>query len=291
MKLFLPPPQCTDDNCSRIFPVLNELKFTLGRMENRLIGNETGKEFHVFSQWGEDGIIQWLLNNISIDNKIFVEFGVGNYLESNTRFLLMNDNWKGFVLDGNKEDIEYIKNDIIHWQYNINPYHAFITAENINEIFLDIGVPKGNIGLMSIDIDGNDYWVWKAIDVVDPSIVIIEYNCRFGDEKAVTVPYDPEFRRFDKHYSGVYFGASIKALNLLGEKKGYALVAGNSANLFFVKKQLLNDVVRPKTVKEVYSVGQWRDSRDVQGRLTYASREDELKILRGLPVVDVENEG
>ena len=76
-------------------------------------------EFKVFSQFGEDGVIQYLINNIDIDNKTFIEFGVENYTESNTRFLLLNDNWKGLVIDSNKEYIDFIKSDSIYWKHEL----------------------------------------------------------------------------------------------------------------------------------------------------------------------------
>ena len=116
-------------------------------------------EFKVFSQWGEDGIISYLVNNLDIENNFFIEFGVANYLESNTRFLLKKFNWSGLILDSSQNNIEYIKKDKIYWQYDIKALCQFITRENINKIFLE-NISQKNIGLLSIDIDGNDYWVW-----------------------------------------------------------------------------------------------------------------------------------
>ena len=168
---------------------LNCIQESLGRIELRqMLSTEIKKlqdaEYKVSSQWGEDGIIQYLINNIPISNQIFVEFGVENYKEANTRFLLVNNNWSGLVIDGSKENIEYIKQDSIYWRHNIKAECAFITRENINQLLKDNGI-CGQIGLLSIDIDGNDYWVWEAIDVIQPDIVVIEDNHRFGYEKAV----------------------------------------------------------------------------------------------------------
>ena len=103
-------------------------------------------EFKVFSQFGEDGIIQYLINNILIKNKIFIEFGVENYKESNTRFLLLNNNWKGLLIDSDEKSINYIKNDDIYWKHDIKVICEFITKENINSIFSSNGF-KGDIGL------------------------------------------------------------------------------------------------------------------------------------------------
>ena len=91
-------------------------------------------EFKIFSQWGEDGIIQYLISRIAIPNKIFVEFGVEDYTESCTRFLLMNDNWSGLVMDSSKADIDFIKQDDIYWRYDLKAMHSFVTRDNINQL-------------------------------------------------------------------------------------------------------------------------------------------------------------
>lgn len=274
---------------------LDLMKRALGRIEGRQfestfcsIGGGCSWEFQVYSQWGEDGIIQHLIKNINISRKVFIEFGVENYMESNTRFLLMNDNWSGLVIDGSQENINYIKHDDIYWRYNLKAVRSFITAENINSIFTENGI-MGKIGLLSIDIDGNDYWVWKAINAVEPDIVICEYNSRFGKERAVTIPYNPKFMRSKAHYSYLYFGASIKALVLLAESKGYKLVAGtlNGNDLFFVRRDLLNDKVHACSIDEAYARSQFREARDEQGRLSYIQPEDEWELIKDMPLIVV----
>ena len=270
---------------------LEFIKVSLGRIEYRQtehLMNPDKAEFKVFSQWGEDGIIQWLIHNLNIESRTFIEFGVQNYTESNTRFLLMNDNWSGLVIDGSAENIGFIKRDNIYWRYNLKAECAFITAENINELISKNGL-IGEIGILSVDIDGNDYWVWKAIDVVNPAIVICEYNYRFGKDKAVTIPYDPSFVREKAHYSNIYYGASIQALVQLGNEKGYSLVAGNrnGNNVFFVRNDLLNEKVSTQKVDKVYNVGHFRESRNLNGELTYLSVEEEKELLAKLKFVNV----
>ncbi|MFM6529406.1 MAG: hypothetical protein ACKPIB_14095 [Dolichospermum sp.] len=274
--------------------ILHKLQESIGRIENRQIDGFTknsifDNEFRAFSQWGEDGIIQFLIRNVPINRKIFVEFGVQNYTESNTRFLLINNNWSGLVIDGGSEEISYIKNDPIYWQYNLKAVNSFITKDNINQIISDNGI-QGEIGLLSVDIDGNDYWVWQAIDCINPAIVISEYNFRFGANKAVTVPYDASFVRSKAHYSNIYYGASLKALCILADKKGYAFVGCNSAgnNAFFVRKDLKPDAINEITVQEGYVKGQFRESRDEKGNLLYLSLEEEQNILNSLPLVEIE---
>lgn len=272
---------------------LHYIQESLGRIELRQIlsteiKNLYDAEYKVFSQWGEDGIIQYLINNIPISNKLFVEFGVENYKESNTRFLLVNNNWSGLVIDGNKENIDYIKQDTIYWRYNIKAENAFVTKENINKILIKNGI-GGQIGLLSIDIDGNDYWIWEAIDVIEPDIVIIEYNHRFGYEKAVTIPYQDDFVRSAAHASMIYYGASLKALCLLGKKKGYAFVGCNSAgnDAFFVKEDIKPEFINELTVEEGFVEGKFRESRNERGELIYISAEEEKQIVSTLILVEI----
>ncbi|MDH6063303.1 hypothetical protein [Umezakia ovalisporum] len=273
---------------------LTKLQESIGRLQLRqleYLGNTeiNQNEFQVFSQWGEDGIIQMLLRHIKIANKIFIEFGVENYTESNTRFLLVNNNWAGLVIDGSHEHISYIKQDSIYWRHNLKAVQAFIDRDNINKIIAENGI-QGEIGILSIDIDGNDYWVWEAIDVVNPAIVIIEYNSRFGKDKAVTIPYNPSFIRSQAHYSMLYAGASLKALYNLGKAKGYSFVGCNSVgnNAFFVRQDLKSSNIRELTLEEGYVASQFRESRDEKGNLSYLSWDEGNQILSSLPLVDLE---
>ena len=145
-------------------------------------------EFSCFSQFGEDGIIDWLVSKLPKIPKKFVEFGVEDYYESNTRLLLKTHNWQGLIIDSSNDNIQNIKSQNISWRHHIDAVRGFITRENIN-LLLEQNEMTGDIGLLSIDIDGNDYYVWKAIDVINPAIVVIEYNAIFGDIYAVSVPY------------------------------------------------------------------------------------------------------
>jgi len=272
---------------------MNKVQEALGRIENRQLQTLESQdikdyEFRVFSQSGEDGIIQHILRNITVPNKIFVEFGTESYLESNTRFLLVNNNWAGLIIDSSESHINYIKNDLIYWQYNLKAVHSFITKSNINQIFLEHGL-QGDIGLLSIDIDGNDYWIWESINVINPAIAVIEYNSRFGMDKSVTIPYSDGFTRIKAHYSNIYFGASIRALCRLAHKKGYVFVGCNSggSNAFFVRKDLKSDALKELTIEEGYRQGKFRESRDRHGNLTYLSAAAEQEILNFLPLIEI----
>ncbi|MCA1593750.1 MAG: hypothetical protein LC754_14095 [Acidobacteria bacterium] len=199
----------------------------------------TEAEFKVFSQCGEDGIIQYLISKVPIEKRVFVEFGVGDYSESNTRFLLVNNKWSGLVIEGSAECVSNIKRSEMYRRHQLIVIAAFITAENINQIIKDAGIEE-DIGLLSIDVDGNDYWVWQAINIVRPRIVICEFHSRFGYLDAVTVPYKPDFQVARAHPSRLFYGASLPALCLLAGQKGYDFVGCTSegVNAFFVRQDL-----------------------------------------------------
>jgi hypothetical protein len=245
-------------------------------------------EFRVFSQFGDDGIIQYIIHNAEIDEEKFVEFGVEDYSESNTRFLLMNNNWKGLVIDASAENIEQIKRQQYYWKHDLTAVHSWIDRENINAVIHDNGF-SGSLGLLNIDVDGNDYWIWESIDAVQPAIVIVEYNSIFGDRRAITIPYDRTFHRTKAHYSNLYWGASLAALCSLGETKHYAFVGSNSAgnNAYFIRKDKLGSI-RPSSVQDGYVNSRYRESRDAEGRLTFVADKERVKIIEDMPVYDLE---
>jgi len=266
----------------------------LGRIEARQLAGGAVRgwhehEFRVHSQWGEDGLISHLVREVPVARRVFVEFGVEDYREANTRFLLTQVGWSGLVMDASEAHVRAIRSDPISWQHNLKARQAFVTRENIDGILAEEGL-SGEIGLLSIDIDGNDYWVWEAITGVNPAIVVIEYNARFGTERAVTVPYDPEFARARAHQSMVYYGASLRALWRLGARKGYDLVGCNSAgnNAFFVRRDLRPAALPARAPGEAYMPAQFREARDERGALALLDPAKEAEILRTLPVVDVE---
>lgn len=245
-------------------------------------------EFRAFSQFGDDGIIQYLIRQVRPLSDSFIEFGVESYRESNTRFLLENDNWRGLIMDGSEEWMAEVRASDLHWRHDLTAAAAFVTRENVNELFAASGF-AGEIGLLSIDIDGNDYWVWERVSAVAPAIVVIEYNSAFGPNQAVTVPYDAAFRRAEAHFSNQYWGASLKAFWSLAEKKGYAFVGCNGAgnNAYFVRRERLGSL-RAITAEEGFVDARWRDSRDADGRLTFLSGRRRLEPIAAMPLVDVE---
>ncbi|MGA2081017.1 MAG: hypothetical protein ABSH53_10465 [Holophaga sp.] len=241
-------------------------------------------EFKCFSQFGEDGIIQFLVQKLKIREKVFVEFGVEDYQESNTRFLMYNNYWSGLVMDGSPRNVQRIRHSDYFFKYDLKAQAAWITRDNIDELIRSAGI-TGPIGLLSIDLDGNDYWVWEALTVVDPVIVICEYNNLFGPEKAVTIPYREAFTWDGCQYSG----ASLRALCRLGERKGYAFLGSDLAgvNAFFVRKDRLGGLHVGDPEAE-FRRSCFRGGRDPRDRSRFLERSEGLEAMAERELVDLE---
>lgn len=251
------------------------------------LGNLWNAEFRVSSQWGEDGIIEWLVHQLGDMPETFVEFGVENYCESNTRFLLQHRHWRGLVIDGSDTHVDYIRQDRISWRHDLTAVASFITRDNINPIIEGAGF-SGELGILSVDIDGVDYWVWEAISCVNPLILVVEYNSVFGDLLPLTVPYAPDFVRARAHHSNLYYGLSIRAAEFLANKRGYSLVGTNRAgsNAFFVRNDRAGAILgRLGSVQARPS--RFRESRAADGGLTFVPPAERASIVAHLPVIDV----
>jgi hypothetical protein len=271
----------------------------LGRIESRQTspgshdaGGLAAFEFRVHSQWGEDGIIDHLVRAVPIARPFFVEFGVESYVEANTRFLLTQRHWSGLVMDGDAAQVEQITRRPGVWLHDLRAVQAFVTRENINRLLSEHDA-AGAIGLLSIDIDGMDWWIWDAIEVSRPAIVVVEYNHRFGPEQAVTVPYAADFDRRRAHHSLCYYGASLAALERLGRRKGYGLVGCGSAglNAFFVDEAVRPASLPPRTSVEAWIEGRFNEYHDESGCRVRRSAVEQRSMLEGLPLVSVDESG
>lgn len=281
----------------RLAHQLANVQVQMGDLQSRAVAelapNEIERaEFQVFSQFGEDGIIQFLVQRVPVERRVFVEIGVEDYSESNTRFLLVHDAWRGLIVDAGEEHERFVEDSRLGWRTTVDAVTAFVDRDNVNAIVRRAGI-EGRIGLLSIDVDGNDYWLLEALHAVSPQILVAEYNSAFGAERAVTVPYDPGFVRGEKHWSHLYWGASLAALARAADAKGLALVGGNRAgnNAFFVAREALGEIPE-RTVAECWRPAQFRESRGPAGELTYLSDDREkLRLLRDLPLVDLDDGG
>lgn len=209
--------------------------------------------FRVFSQYEEDGKLLHIFSVIGMLNKTFVEIGSDDGINSNCANLALNFGYHGLFLDGNPSAIKrgrkfYAKYP--HpWMHQPTFTCAKVTAENINQLVEDAGL-EGDVDLLSIDIDGNDYWVWKALEKVQPNVVIIETHVEFG-MRNIVVPYDPNYFFPGKH--PIYHGASPIAMVKLAKEKGYRLVGANDLgfNFIFVKNGLGEEHLPEVSVESV----------------------------------------
>ncbi len=208
--------------------------------------------FKVYSQHDEDGIIEEIFRRVGVTDRFFVEFGVGDGLENCTTYCLLKG-WSGVWIDGSATCYQGIlKNlDFLIAEKKLRPRYGFITAENIESLFEELHVPA-EFDFLSIDIDRNDYWIWKAIRRFRPRVVAIEYNASFKQTVACTVPYDPN-ATWDSWTN--YFGCSLKALEYLGAEKGYHLIGCNYTGVtaFFVREDCAGDhFASPYTAENHY---------------------------------------
>jgi hypothetical protein len=194
----------------------------------------------IFSQFEEDGLLIYLAAVLELENKSFIDIGSANGINSNCANLALNMGWHGLFIDGNSASIaqgrQYYEKHPDTMLFPPVFVDAFITRENINDLISNAGF-SGPIGVLSIDIDGNDYWVWEVLNIVDPAVVIIETNIEFG-MRDIVVPYDEKHVYPGKHPD--YFSASPVAMVKLAHRKDYRLVGANryGFNLIFVKKGL-----------------------------------------------------
>ena len=204
--------------------------------------------FRVFSQNDEDGILLYIFSLIGTTNKTSVEICAGDGIQCNSANLIINHGWTGLLFDGNKKNIHRGKHfynncqDTFTWPPQL--VHAWITAENVNQLIEQNGV-SGEIDLLSLDMDGVDYWIWKTIECINPRIVILEYQDIWGPDNSVTIPYDPNFVAKYGKYGPDYCGASLLAFVKLGKEKGYRLIGVNRLgfNAFFMRNDIKNDLL------------------------------------------------
>lgn len=218
-------------------------------------------EFKVYSQNGEDGILLFIFSLVGTSTKKTLEIGAANGIECNSGNLIINHGWRGLLIDGDEARIGegnrfYRRTGNTSW-YPPELVHAWVTRENVNELVRDHGF-AGEVDLLSLDLDGIDYWIWEALESVQPRVIVAEYNWTWGPEAAVTIPYEPHFalppRTKGSQWDEVYFGASLSALVKLGRKKGYRLVGGHrwGVNAFFIRDGLNEDQFPTVTPAECF---------------------------------------
>jgi hypothetical protein len=197
--------------------------------------------FRLFSQFEEDGIVLYILSMIGFKTRKVVEIGIGDATECMATNLIINHGFEGFLFDGNASDVPKAQRFFAdHKDCFLRApavTHAWITRDNINDVLRSAGA-AGEVDLFSMDIDGNDYWIWDAIDAINPRLLLFETNSFIPSDRSLTIPYDPNFRYLDKHGPEIDFrSASILATTQLCNKKGYRLIGGHrhGFNIFYLR--------------------------------------------------------
>tara|TARA_Y100000741_G_C18182315_1_gene529874 strand:- start:26 stop:934 length:909 start_codon:yes stop_codon:yes gene_type:complete len=255
------------------------------------IKNINHLDYKIYSQNGEDGIIDYLLCSLNILKPKFIEIGVGDYSESNTRFFFERTSAKGLIVDCIDDLNKKVSQNIKLWKGDLNIVEKKITSENIvnllkKENFLD------NIDFFSIDIDGIDYWVIKEMPKNFSKIVVLEYNSTFGPNLEITVPNLIDFDRTNYHYSNLCYGMSITAaINLMKEKNFYFIGTNLLRNnAFFISNDFnKSEYFKNLVVENLHSSTEsnLRESRDKKGNLSLLSSKSKIDIIKDCDVIDL----
>lgn len=231
--------------------------------------------FRVFSQNDEDGFLLYIFALIGFSSRRVVEICCGSGDESNTANLLINHACTGLLFEGNPDLVARA-----NMFYEAQPttclwppeiINEWIDAENINGLIADAGV-SGEVDLLSLDIDGIDYWLWKSIEAISPRVVVAEINHLWGTEIATTVPYSKDFKAIFTRFGSDYAGASIAAFKKLADEKGYRLVGGNSigTNVFFLRDDISHPWLPPVEPSSIF----WHPRTDFGRTVRFAGIKD-----------------
>lgn len=276
----------------KIIFCIGKVQISLNRNRYDEVADLTETEVKIFSQNGEDGIIDYLTHKLKVDKKNFVEIGVGNYRESNTRFLYNRYHPKGLIIDCIEDMKRKVKPHVNFWKGDLRVCNQKIDSENI----LDLLNNSCNyeIDLFSIDIDSIDYWIIKKLKNNISKIFVAEYNPVFGAELEVTVPNISGFERSKYHYSYLCYGMSLKALINLMDQKGYYFIGTNlqKINAFFILKEFKKeDFFKNIKIKSLdnYTSSNIRDSRDKNNNLNYLSGDKKFKEIEECEVINVKD--
>jgi len=289
---------------SKIFNILNfkkklitNINYNLG-LNNLLVISKKYKditkleqsECKIFSQNGEDGILDYITSMLKIERPNFIEIGVGAYVEANTRFIYDRFSPKGIIIDVEKDLKNKVFSNINPWKGDLRVIEEKISTENINTI-----ISKNcdfAIDIFSLDIDSIDYWVINELKSNISKIFVAEYNAVFGSTLEVTTPNLKNFDRQEYHYSHLCFGMSLKALINLMKRKNFYFIGTNSVrnNAFFISNDYpIDQYFKNLKVEDTtyYVDSNIRESRDINGKLNYLSGEKKLKEIYDCEVIDL----
>jgi len=289
---------------SKLFNVLNikkklitNINYNLG-LNNLLVISKKYKdiskleqsECKIFSQNGEDGILDYITSMLKIERPNFIEIGVGTYVEANTRFIYDRFSPKGIIIDAEKDLKNKVFSNINPWKGDLRVIEEKISTENINNIIYKNC--NFSIDIFSLDIDSIDYWVIDKLKSNISKIFVAEYNAVFGSTLEVTAPNLENFNRKKYHYSHLCFGMSLKALINIMTKKNFYFIGTNSVrnNAFFVSNDYpIDQYFKNLKIEDInyYVDSNIRESRDIKGNLNYLSGEKKIKEIYDCEVIDL----
>lgn len=221
--------------------------------------NEAG--FKISSQTDEDGLLLFLFSVIGAKTKTAVEICAGDGIECNSANLIINHGWHALLFDGCSDHVTcgkafYAANRSTCF-YPPKFVNAWITTENVNQLIEDGGM-KGEIDLLSLDMDGVDYWILREITVIQPRVIVVEYQDILGPVRSVTVPYSDDFNGWaGPTTNGMpnFCGASLAAFRKLLRERGYRLVGCNQYgfNAFFVREDLICEAIPEYRIEDCFT--------------------------------------
>lgn len=249
-------------------------------------------EVKVFSQWGEDGILDYLFDLIGAIKPRIIEFGAGDFTECNSRFAAEHRNASVYAVDMREDLVQKVKNLDVFWRNTIFPVCDFITPETAKKHQEIAEYEFGGIDLISLDIDGNDYWVLQSLDFSNVQIVVCEYNPLYGSNTACTVERNDYFDRTKEHFSWLHYGMSLRAAIDLLSLSELTFIGTNRAgnNAFFIKQQFVKSLnFKLPNIDELQEFVDWRvrESRDINGSLSYLSKLDAIKAIADCKLINV----
>ena len=249
--------------------------------------------FSVYSQNGEDGILSYLVRKLEILRPSIIEFGAGDFSECNSRFLVEFYNASSFLVDGNSALVSNVQNSRLMGKATLAAKQEWITRENAKQIFYEGAELLGGVDIVSLYLDGIDYWVLSTLHLENVSILVIEFNAVLSTRLAVTVPYDSNFNRSRQHFSNLYYGASLKAFCDLLRPKDFTLVGTTlqGSNAFFVRGEKLPIFKDLQIDLSVFQDSRSRESRDLSGNLTYLTGKARADVIRNCELINLETGG
>ena len=244
----------------------------------------------VYSQFGEDGIIDYLSESLNLSKPRMLEIGAGDFNECNSRWLAEFRSSPIYAVDIKNDLVKSIQKSGLLWKTHLFSSNEWVTPENISEIVQNAIDVLGGVDIFSLDLDGNDYWILEAAEISMAKIVIVEYNPLFGPNHKVTVPREDTFDRSNKHHSWLYYGASLKAFIDLLEIRGFSFMGTNRVgnNAFFVQSNLSGRFsLLPRSDLSIFTDWPIRDSRSKSGQLNYLSENRRIVEMGEMPVLDL----